>query len=74
MGTWSFSLYLWQQPFYMLYRHEGLPAPLALACALALGVSAFHLIENPARNWLNGMPAKKAALPPEKDDVSMLQP
>ncbi|QNA89077.1 acyltransferase [Massilia sp. Dwa41.01b] len=28
LGTWSFSLYLWQQPFYQLVRHEGLhPAP-----------------------------------------------
>jgi peptidoglycan/LPS O-acetylase OafA/YrhL len=53
MGIWSFSLYLWQQPFYMLKERAGLPAPLALACSLAVGVAAFYLVERPARSWLN---------------------
>jgi peptidoglycan/LPS O-acetylase OafA/YrhL len=53
MGIWSFSLYLWQQPFYMLMHRAGLPAPQALGCSLAVGVAAFYLIEHPARSWLN---------------------
>jgi peptidoglycan/LPS O-acetylase OafA/YrhL len=53
LGLWSYSLYLWQQPFYMLVRREGLPAPLGLACSLAVGIIAFHVVENPARLWLN---------------------
>lgn len=53
LGIWSYSLYLWQQPFYMLTHREGMPAPLALACALAVGIAAFHLVERPARAWLN---------------------
>jgi peptidoglycan/LPS O-acetylase OafA/YrhL len=53
MGVWSFSLYLWQQPFYMLMDQAGLTAAQALACALAVGVAAFYLIEHPARAWLN---------------------
>jgi peptidoglycan/LPS O-acetylase OafA/YrhL len=31
----------------------GLTAAQALACALAVGVAAFYLIEHPARAWLN---------------------
>jgi peptidoglycan/LPS O-acetylase OafA/YrhL len=53
LGVWSYSLYLWQQPFYMLRHREGLPAPLALACALAVGIAAFYIVERPARRWLN---------------------
>jgi peptidoglycan/LPS O-acetylase OafA/YrhL len=61
MGVWSYSLYLWQQPFYMLMRHEGLPAPLGLAYSLAAGLAAFYLVENPARNWLNRVLVPKPA-------------
>jgi peptidoglycan/LPS O-acetylase OafA/YrhL len=53
MGLWSFSLYLWQQPFYMaVHRHE-LPAALGVALGLACGVASFYLVENPARLFLN---------------------
>jgi len=69
LGIWSFSLYLWQQPFYMLMHREGLPAPLALGCSLIVGVAAFYLIENPARTWLNRMTMAKAALSAENDKV-----
>jgi peptidoglycan/LPS O-acetylase OafA/YrhL len=53
MGIWSFSLYLWQQPFYMLKDDADLPPLQALGCSLAVGVAAFYLIEHPARRWLN---------------------
>jgi peptidoglycan/LPS O-acetylase OafA/YrhL len=71
LGIWSFSLYLWQQPFYMLTHREGLPAPLALAGSLVVGVTAFYLIENPARTWLNRASAKNMGLAPGKDEVSV---
>jgi peptidoglycan/LPS O-acetylase OafA/YrhL len=74
MGVWSFSLYLWQQPFYMLHRHEGQPAPLALACSLVLGIAAFYLVEHPMRIWLNRVLARKMAITPDEDEVPVLQP
>lgn len=74
MGVWSFSLYLWQQPFYMLYHREGLPLLPALAGSLTLGVAAFYLVENPARTWLNRVLTSKIEIPPDEDDVPMLQP
>lgn len=55
LGVYSFSLYLWQQPFYQLYRHSGMSPLLGLALSLAAGWAAFHLIENPARIYLNKM-------------------
>ncbi|MES2152916.1 MAG: acyltransferase [Pseudomonadota bacterium] len=53
LGLYSFSLYLWQQPFYLAVDRLGLPTWAALVCALATGVAAFHLIEQPARRYLN---------------------
>jgi peptidoglycan/LPS O-acetylase OafA/YrhL len=53
LGTYSFSLYLWQQPFYQLYRHHGMSPVLGLILASAAGWVAFHLIEHPARLYLN---------------------
>lgn len=51
LGLWSYSLYLWQEPFHV-YR-DALPPGMALAGALLLGAASFHLFENPARTWLN---------------------
>ena len=53
LGVWSFSLYLWQQPFYQLVRHEGMHPALGLALGLVVGVAAFYAIEQPARDYLN---------------------
>lgn len=53
LGLWSFSVYLWQQPFYMLVHREGMHPLLGLALSLAVGITAFHLIEQPARTSLN---------------------
>ncbi|MGO4475093.1 acyltransferase family protein [Massilia sp. 2TAF26] len=53
LGTCSFSLYLWQQPFYQLYRHHGMSPVLGLILASTAGWAAFHLIEHPARLYLN---------------------
>jgi len=53
LGVHSFSLYLWQQPFYQLTHHEGLSPVLGLLLSLLAGWIAFHLIEHPARRYLN---------------------
>lgn len=62
IGLWSFSLYLWQQPF----ANIGGQAPLRLAMAFACSLASFYILENPARRFLNGLlerrpPRAKAA-------------
>lgn len=53
LGLWSFSLYLWQHPFYTLYLAKTLPLPLALAGAGVMGLASYYLVEGPARRYLN---------------------
>lgn len=51
LGVWSYSIYLWQQPFYKF--KSSFPEGLALIAALIVGVCSFYLFENPTRNWIN---------------------
>jgi peptidoglycan/LPS O-acetylase OafA/YrhL len=54
MGTWSFSIYLWQQPFYLASRnYHLLPEYMAAAIAIGCGIASYYLIENPVRLYLN---------------------
>lgn len=61
-GLWSFSIYLWQQPFYA--SKEALGMPTALVLAMAAGLLSFYGVERPAREWLNlrWYPARRAAV------------
>jgi peptidoglycan/LPS O-acetylase OafA/YrhL len=66
LGLWSFSLYLWQQPFYFMVRRDGLHPLAGLALAFACGCASFYLLEQPARAWLNrhwGAPVPAGAAP-----------
>jgi peptidoglycan/LPS O-acetylase OafA/YrhL len=51
IGLWSFSLYLWQHPFFRLIGRA--PTPLLFAAAVACALASFYLIEQPARRFLN---------------------
>lgn len=53
LGLWSFSLYLWQQPFYA--NKSIMPGgPLgAFVAATTVALLSFYLLERPARAWLN---------------------
>ncbi|MER2512280.1 MAG: acyltransferase [Nitrosomonas ureae] len=53
LGIWSFSIYLWQQPFYA-YK-ESIPGGVivALAGAMVVAVCSYHVVEQPCRSWLN---------------------
>jgi peptidoglycan/LPS O-acetylase OafA/YrhL len=75
LGLWSYSLYLWQQPFFVLKYSEVLSAPLALLLAMATGIVSYYAIESPARNYLNKTWAKKKAVvsPPELSDGSIVE-
>jgi peptidoglycan/LPS O-acetylase OafA/YrhL len=53
LGIWSFSIYLWQQPFYLLAAEGRMPTWLAIATALAAGIASFHFVESPLRRYLN---------------------
>jgi peptidoglycan/LPS O-acetylase OafA/YrhL len=54
LGIWSYSLYLWQHPFYKLKDYFGTGFDLlALLLAMFVGVLSFYLYENPTRTWLN---------------------
>lgn len=55
LGIWSYSLYLWQQPFYA----SDLPRPLALGGACIVGLLSFYCLEQPVRTWLNRRWASK---------------
>ena len=50
-GLLSFSLYLWQQPFFSLIGPWSRPS--MLACAIVAGLASYYLIERPARRYLN---------------------
>jgi peptidoglycan/LPS O-acetylase OafA/YrhL len=68
LGVWSFSIYLWQQPFHEL---KTVPLWLAGVLAVATGLVSYYIIENPARAWLNSLgvhpniqtPAAKSTAP-----------
>ena len=49
LGLWSYSIYLWQQPFFVL-RHHMFPGAGLL---LAVGACSFYFFENPIRTALN---------------------
>jgi len=53
LGLWSYSLYLWQQPFYKFVDEKGnAPVPM-LAAVFACALASYYIIEKPARGWLN---------------------
>lgn len=59
MGIYSFSLYLWQQPFYQLVADDEFSPILGMVSSLAAGGIAYYLVENPIRIYLNSHWAKK---------------
>lgn len=54
VGVLSYSLYLWQEPFYIM-MHGGSPMPLMLGVALVCAVISYFVIEKPSRRYLNGL-------------------
>ncbi len=52
LGKWSYSLYLWQQPFYKAIGSHHF-AFGHFIMAIAVGVTSFYCFEEPVREWLN---------------------
>ena len=69
-GRCSFSLYLWQQPFFLAANGAELARALACALAIGAGVLSFYAIENPLRLALNGAWAKRKARPGPPNDAA----
>jgi len=46
VGTWSYSLYLWQQPF--LAEHASIALALRLTALVTCAVASYYLVERPA--------------------------
>ncbi|MEF0864158.1 MULTISPECIES: acyltransferase family protein [Rhizobium] len=55
VGQCSFSIYLWQEPFFRLAGSGILPSALSLILGIACGVASYDLIERPLRATLNAM-------------------
>jgi peptidoglycan/LPS O-acetylase OafA/YrhL len=55
VGVWSFSIYIWQQPFYV---NKELFGNFAIIPAMLTGVLSYYFFESPLRTWLNNR-AKK---------------
>ena len=57
LGMWSFSIYLWQQPFYFYGIKYGeafsFAGPILLLVSLLIGAISFYFFENPVRKYIN---------------------
>lgn len=57
LGLWSFSIYLWQQPFYFVIKNSDeskvIMGLLLLPLAILAGFISFYFLENPIRKFIN---------------------
>ena len=74
LGVWSYSIYLWQQPFYMAVHYQGLPATHGIILGLLCGVASYYLIEQPARLFLNRRWDRQASAPQAAPPVVIAVP
>lgn len=69
LGTLSFSLYIWQQPFFLASK-GGFPAMLAVPLVFACAIWSYLRIEAPVRRWLNRrwdrLPGALASVPRQR--------
>jgi peptidoglycan/LPS O-acetylase OafA/YrhL len=68
VGTLSYSLYLWQEPFLNHRAHTTFTAwPLNLGLAILCAIASYYLVERPfftlRDEWARRRAAKKAASP-----------
>lgn len=55
VGLWSFSLYIWQQPFYVWSKQhdDGVVSLLLFSVVVVISLLSFYVFENPLRVYLN---------------------
>ena len=71
VGTVSYSIYLWQQPFFKFGHHADEKLPLLIP-ALILGVISYYVIETPARHFINRLWGNRR--PVRANDAQQLDP
>lgn len=59
LGIWSYSIYVWQQPFYLYVHRDGMPKSIAFISAICAGIASYYLVEKPVREYLNQAWTKK---------------
>ena len=56
IGIWSYSLYLWKQPFYKVAEIAPWWAtPILVAAMFVATLVSFYGVEQPARKYINGL-------------------
>jgi len=53
IGLWSYSIYLWQQFFYIYSWKIPFGKPMAFLFAMAFGISSYYFLETPVRRYIN---------------------
>lgn len=59
-GLWSFSVYLWQQPFSKMVWSV-YSKPILLACAMLVALISYNFVEKPARTFINRFVVKRTS-------------
>ena len=55
LGTWSYSIYLWQQLFYTSANAGTIPRWVGVPASVVVGALSFYAIEQPARRYINNL-------------------
>lgn len=72
LGLWSFSIYLWQQPFYLALHRGQLGTASAMGLALLVGIVSFHALEQPIRRALNRhWAARRPHVPAASSEIAL---
>jgi peptidoglycan/LPS O-acetylase OafA/YrhL len=69
-GLWSYSIYLWQQPFTKVMHSW--PWPVKFVLLMAAALASFYLVEQPARRYLKRVWANRSlprGAPPQPEIV-----
>lgn len=58
LGMWSYSIYIWQQPFYYYYSGKfgesfSFVGVIFIFVIVLIGMASFYYLENPIRRYLN---------------------
>lgn len=65
-GIWSFSIYVWQQPFFVLRTEFIGGAAGAFTFMMGVAIVSYYLLEDPCRRWLNARWSGVHAVAPQR--------
>jgi peptidoglycan/LPS O-acetylase OafA/YrhL len=73
-GLWSFSIYLYQQPFFKLVNDGKAQAIHLIGPAIVCGIASYYLVEKPARAALNARFARQSTARPAGENFDEASP